>query len=535
MSIPQDILSMKGKLIASCQSPDGDPFRDSESMARFAKACLEGGAAGIRANGTADIRAIRQITTAPIIGIDKCVMEDGRILITPTFEAARDLVRAGANLVALDVTARGQRHGAIHRLKRIKTELGVPVLADIATLNEALAAARAGADFVLSTLRGYTDETAHIDRFQPEFIEALVRQSPAPVIAEGRIHTPEQARQAICAGAWAVIVGTAITRPGEIAKTFSEAIEKQSSSRKAGLIAGIDLGGTATKFGLVSSDGSVSNEGSVSTPAGAGREALLDHLEHTARALLDNAPATSIAALGIATAGWVNVDTGAIAYATDNLPGWTGTPVGAELTRHLALPIAVENDANALALAEKQFGAGRGLRNFICVTLGTGVGGGCFVNGELNRGAHWFANAIGHLCLIPDGLPCTCGQRGCLEVYSNAAALMRDAGTGFHSAEDVIRAANEGDRNAIASIHTLAEHLARGLSILIQAFDPEAIVISGGLAQDNPLLFERVIEYLCGHVSAWEQRHLAVKPSSLGYHGGVLGAAAVALEKFSLR
>lgn len=530
MNIPQDILAMRGKLIASCQAPDGDAFRDSESMARFGQACLAGGAAGVRANGTADIRAIRQITAVPIIGIEKRVMGDGRILITPTFEAALDLSAAGANLIALDVTARGQRHGAIDRLKRIKAELGVPVLADIATIDEALAAAEAGADFVLSTLRGYTDETADIDRFQPEFIEALVRQCPVPVIAEGRIHTPEQARQAIRAGAWAVIVGTAITRPGEIARGFAEAIEKQFSLRKTGLVAGIDLGGTATKFGLVSSSGSISSEGSAPTPAGAGREALLNHLEHTARALLARAP---VAALGIATAGWVNVNTGAIAYATDNLPGWSGTPVGEELSNRLSIPVAVENDANALALAEKEFGAGSGLRNFICATLGTGVGGGCFVNGALNRGAHWFANAIGHISLVPNGLPCTCGQQGCLEVYSNAAALVRYAGAGFHKAEDIIRAANDGNPNAISSIRTLADHLACGLSILVQSFDPEAIVISGGLAQNNPLLFEYVTGYLSSHVSAWEQRHLAVKPSPLGYHGGVLGAAAIAMEKLS--
>jgi glucokinase-like ROK family protein len=374
-----------------------------------------------------------------------------------------------------------------------------------------------------------------VDHFQPEFIELLVRQCPVPVIAEGRIHTPEQARLAIRAGAWAVIVGTAITRPGEIAKTFAASIEKQFSSRKSGLVAGIDLGGTATKFGLVSSEGSIASEGSVATPASAGRQALLDHLERTARGLLSHPPNGSIAALGIATAGWVNVDTGAIAYATDNLPGWTGTPVGPELSKRLGVPIAVENDANALALAEKQFGAARDLRNFLCVTLGTGVGGGCFVNRELNRGAHWFANAIGHLSLIPEGLPCTCGQRGCLEVYSNAAALVRYAGAGFDRAEGVIRAANEGDGNAMAAIYTLAEHLARGLSILIQAFDPEAIVISGGLAQNNPLLFEGVTEYLSRHVSAWKQRDLVVKPSPLGYHGGVLGAAAIAMEKFCLR
>src|ERR1700735_231945 len=136
MNLPQVCQKLEGKLVASCQAPEGDVFCDSHLIARFAQAALAGGAAGIRANGTADIRAIRRITSAPILGIQKGVLEDGKVLITPSLEAARALVEAGADMVAVDATLRGQRHGALERIRRIKQDLGVPVFGDIATVDE---------------------------------------------------------------------------------------------------------------------------------------------------------------------------------------------------------------------------------------------------------------------------------------------------------------------------------------------------------------------------------------------------------------
>jgi putative N-acetylmannosamine-6-phosphate epimerase len=212
------------RLIVSCQAREGEPFRDPESMAKFAVSAVAGGAAAIRARGPEDIRAIRKVVSVPIIGIWKQIQDDGKILITPTFESARELVEAGAGFIALDVTCRGQRYGALERLRRIGRELQVPVLADIATVEEALAAADAGADFVLSTMRGYTSDTAGVCSFDLPFIRELVRRSPAPVIAEGKIESPHEAREAIEAGAYAVVVGSAITRPITIARRFADAV-----------------------------------------------------------------------------------------------------------------------------------------------------------------------------------------------------------------------------------------------------------------------------------------------------------------------
>jgi predicted NBD/HSP70 family sugar kinase/putative N-acetylmannosamine-6-phosphate epimerase len=534
MSVPSPCEKLEGKLIASCQAPAGDVFSHPELIARFAQAALAGGAAGIRANGPSNVSAVRQITDAPILGIQKVVMDDGTVLITPSVETARDLVRAGADMIALDATTRGQGYGALERIRQIKRELRVPVLADVSRTEEAIAAAQAGADFVLSTLRGYTAETAHIGRFEPSFIEELARLCPVPAIAEGRIHTPEDARRAMAAGAFAVVVGTAITRPAEIARRFSAVVQKQWVARNTKrTVLGIDLGGTNTKLGIVSAQGELLFRSSACTPAFAGREVLLDHLKKLGRDLLDRAKEMGYCpdALGVATAGWVNACTGTVVYATENLPGWTGAPVGHELYDSLGIPVAVENDANAFAVAEKHFGAGREFRDFICITLGTGVGGGCFIGGRLNRGAHFFANALGHINVIPNGLPCTCGNHGCLEAYCNAAALLRYAGDRFQTVEEIIADGNSGETLATRAILTFAKYLGQGCCSLVQVLDPEALILSGGLVQNNSVLIETLEAELADRISAYKQRKLTIRASPLGYYGGVLGAAAIALER----
>jgi len=340
-------------------------------MARFAQAAVEGGAAGIRANGLDDIGAIRRVVSVPIIGIQKSVHLDGRVLITGTFEEARELVRAGADLVALDCTARGCDLGALERLRKIKSELDVPVMADIATVEEAATAAEAGADLVATTMVGYTPETKHRHAFETSLIAEVVRSVDVPVVAEGRIRTPDQARQAIAAGAFAVVIGTSITSPKELTRRFALVFEHKTEGKETHFI-GIDLGGTWTKSGVVSSRGNLTAPSVQATPSGGGREVLLRHLKEIARRCVDQAHATGLqpAAVGVATAGWVNPSTGRVAYATENLPGWTNTRIAEELEPELDLEVAVENDSNALAMAEKYFGVAKEAENFVCITLG---------------------------------------------------------------------------------------------------------------------------------------------------------------------
>lgn len=189
----------------------------------MAKAAEKGGAGGIRANGAADIRAIRAVTELPILGIDKRLDPQGNTLITPDFARARRIVEAGADLVALSC-AFYQRPDLpqLHTLIRdIQDGLGVPVMADCSTPEEGLWAAEAGADAVASTLSGYTPATQGLHQGPDlELVAFLARQTEVPVIAEGRIWTPQEARAALEAGAYAVVVGTAITNPTEITRRF---------------------------------------------------------------------------------------------------------------------------------------------------------------------------------------------------------------------------------------------------------------------------------------------------------------------------
>ena len=533
MTSGEAVKAIRGKLIVSCQATEGEIFHDPQLIARFAAAAVAGGAAAIRANGPADVRAIRGITSVPIIGIHKVRHHDGIVLITPTFESAKALVEAGANMVALDCTARGQESGAFDRIREIQRRLNVPVLADVAETAEATAAVQAGADFVLSTLRGYTEETNHVQDFDPDFIRDLVRASSVPVIAEGRIASPGQARQAVAAGALAIVVGTAITRPSDIARSFAAAIESEYLRRnKVREAIGIDLGGTQMKYGIVRSDGAVLFKSAVETAAKSGAQALLDSLKRVTQfaTMCAQDGGYKPVAIGVATAGWVDARTGRVVYATDNLPGWTGTRIGEELSAVSGLPVAVENDANALAVGEKHFGAARSFTDFVALTLGTGLGGGCCVGGTLNRGSHYIANQIGHVPFESNGLPCTCGMRGCLETYVNAAALVRYAGGSFQSAAEVIAAANAGEKHAVEAIRVLGRHLARGIATLIALLDPQALILGGGLTESNPLLFSVLNEELPQFLRPWETRRLQILPSQLGYHGGVVGAAALAFE-----
>ncbi len=460
-------------------------------MARFARAAVDGGAIGIRANSPQDVRAIRAAVDVPIVAIEKRLMPDGQILITPTFEDAAKLVEAGAAAVALDCTARGQRHGALDRLRQIREQLGVPVFADIATESEALAAQDAGADFVLSTMRGYTEETAHIRAFQPGFIEALTSRLTVPVIAEGQIVSPEEAAAALQAGAWAVIVGTAITRPHEITRRFAAALRKP-----AGLAVGIDLGGTNTKSGLVTAEGTLLDSAVTPTPTRGSQREVLDHLAAIAHRWIAQAP-QPVVRIGIATGGWLDSETGAIVYATGTMPSWNGAPIRPFLQQATGLPVSVENDANALAVAEWRYGAGRGADPLVCLTLGTGVGGGCIVGGRLRRGANGLANALGHLTVVPSGRPCTCGRNGCLEVYANAAALARDG------------------------IESAAAHLAAGCAQIVHVLDPGMIVLGGGGAEQHPGLAQQVEARLAEAIIASGCRRVPVVSASLGYTAGV--------------
>lgn len=218
------VAQVRGHLIVSCQALAHEPLHGAEFMARMALAAVEGGAAAIRANSPVDIAAIRKAVTLPIIGLFKDDIPGYPVYITPTLRHALAVAEAGADVIAIDATARARPEpGTLADfIGRIHMQTGLPVLADISTVAEGMAAVEAGADLVSTTMSGYTDDSPAQREPDLELVANLSRAISVPVLAEGRYRTPQQASNALAVGALAVVVGGAITRPQEITKYFVE-------------------------------------------------------------------------------------------------------------------------------------------------------------------------------------------------------------------------------------------------------------------------------------------------------------------------
>ena len=227
-------------LIVSCQVVDkeahrqpGNPMWGPTVMAMLAKAAVLGGACGIRVNGPADTKAVRDTVEVPVIGIHKLDIDGYAVRITPTIESAREIVASGADIVALDATDRPHPEGlsGVEIVRLAKRELSVPIMADVSTCKEGVDAAEAGADIVATTLAGYTPNGSHTEGPSLELVRELSDAVSVPVIAEGRISTPQEAAQAIANGAYAVVVGAMIINPQRITEKYVEELKAYGKDR----------------------------------------------------------------------------------------------------------------------------------------------------------------------------------------------------------------------------------------------------------------------------------------------------------------
>jgi N-acylglucosamine-6-phosphate 2-epimerase len=217
--------TLRGGLIVSCQAPAGSPLREPQYTAVMARAALLGGAVGLRINGAADVKAVRSITSAPIIGLHKVMRH--RNVITPTLELAQGLVAAGADIVAVDATA--EVFGAdLDGFALIVRRLGSPVMADVSTRDEGLRAAELGAAIIGTTLSGYTYDSPAADEPDLDLVASLAGED-LTVIAEGRYRSPQAVKRAFEAGATAVVVGGAITDPLGTTRRFADASPRGSA------------------------------------------------------------------------------------------------------------------------------------------------------------------------------------------------------------------------------------------------------------------------------------------------------------------
>ncbi|MCC5941221.1 MAG: ROK family protein [Balneolaceae bacterium] len=306
--------------------------------------------------------------------------------------------------------------------------------------------------------------------------------------------------------------------------------------------AGIDIGGTETKIGLVSREGDIVAFHSMPTNAAEGFDAFFINLKREISEMLNNTPTTvSLVGLGIGapTGSYKN---GTIEDAS-NL-GWPGNlPVREILENHFQVPAVISNDANAAAIGEMLYGVAKGVKNFICITLGTGLGSGIVTDGRLLLGANGHAGELGHTNAVPNGRQCGCGKKGCLETYASATGIVRTVLDSFEkdtnhpflekskngglTAKMITKAALAGDEISIRAFEKTGEILGKSLADTVAILNPELIVLTGGLSRAGDLILNPTKNHLEQNLLNIYKGSVRVKVSEISNKkSAILGAAA---------
>jgi glucokinase len=297
------------------------------------------------------------------------------------------------------------------------------------------------------------------------------------------------------------------------------------------LFLGVDLGGTFVKLGVCDNRGEVKGTVSIPTRPDRGPENVVQRIGEAADNLQKKAGKVKACCAGVP--GPLDLERRVLLNAA-NLPGWTNVRFPQMLGNRLGMPMYMENDANCAAWGEYVCGAGRGLRSMVLYTLGTGVGGGIVVNGEMWVGATGAAGALGHMSIDPHGPPCGCGSIGCVEQYASATAVAKRYG--FGSAKDCFDAARKGDAAALAVVDWSAEGLAAGVANTIQVLYPDLVVLAGGMAQAGDLLLDKVRASVKTKVFGVFKDKIRIELSQVpGDDAGWLGAALWGARKFETR
>ena len=314
------------------------------------------------------------------------------------------------------------------------------------------------------------------------------------------------------------------------------------------LAIGIDIGGTKVAGGLVDVDGNITHRARRDTPHRSKSPSVVeDTIVEVVAELLQIVGSGTVAAVGIGAAGFVAADRATVVFAPHL--SWRHEPLQEALQKRIAMPIFVDNDANAAAWAEWKFGAAQGETHLMMITLGTGIGGGILINGEVQRGRFGIAGEFGHMQIVPGGHRCECGNRGCWEQYASGNALVREARSLFSAnspiASDlfdraegipgnltgplITQAARDGDPTARELLAEIGNWLGLGIANLAAAFDPGTFVIGGGLSAAGDLLLASARETFKRQLTGRGYRPEArIVTAELGNDAGLIGAADLA-------
>jgi len=333
-----------------------------------------------------------------------------------------------------------------------------------------------------------------------------------------------------------------------------QTVQESSGANAGELCLALDFGGTKLAAGLVAwRSGQLLRQARCATSCDRGaRGQIADMLELVQSLRLSPAEWAAVTAAGVSIGGPVDAEAGMVLQ-SHHVVGWEGLPLGAELQRHLRRPVLMENDANAVALGEYRYGAGRGVPDLVYLTISTGIGGGIILGGRLWRGSHGLAGEVGHMAVRPGGPLCTCGNRGCLEALAAGPAIARRArealaagGGGSRTAptalalaggdaaaiaaEHVFRAARQGDAAAAQVVAAACEDLGLGIAMLASIVDPARVILGGGVAKAGEQLLVPVRAAFARHAPPNLAGRVAIVQAAALDEGGLLGAAALVAQ-----
>ncbi len=301
------------------------------------------------------------------------------------------------------------------------------------------------------------------------------------------------------------------------------------------LYLGVDVGGTFTKTALIGPAGRILSKEVISSRGFSRKPVFAARLNGAVERLCARAGRRrkDLVAAGVGVPGPVDFGRGLVLSLT-NIRGWTRFPLARFLRQRLGVPVFVENDANCMALAESRLGAARGYAYALCVTLGTGVGGGWILDGKIYRGPFFLGGEVGHIPVSDKGPACSCGGAGCLERFVGNAALAARARRSFRkkmSLEEVSARARSGDRRARRFWQEAGSLTGRALAGIVNTCNPEVIVIGGGVAQAGPVLLKALARSVRRHAMRQIKGHIKVRRALLGNDAGMIGAALLAKEQ----
>ncbi|MGA1789982.1 MAG: ROK family protein [bacterium] len=315
---------------------------------------------------------------------------------------------------------------------------------------------------------------------------------------------------------------------------------------------GVDLGGTNIHAGIVDSKGAVLARKFVPTLVNEGEDRVVERLCHVIRELMERYPSADFKGIGIGAAGIIDISEGEI-VSSPNFPGWRNVPIRDIISSRFCVPVILDNDANAAIFGEQWAGAGIGKRSLIGLTLGTGVGGGIILDGLLWHGSEGMAGEIGHMTIVPDGRRCSCGNRGCLESYASATAIVNRTiesmprhpennllemaeieNSSELTSEKIFQAALAGNKLAEEIFRETGTYLGLAIGSLINILNPEIFIIGGGASQAWDFFYPAMMDEIKLRALKEPAERIRVVPAKLGNDAGLIGACGLVLRSLGL-